>query len=171
MVHVTQGSIQEPLSIFSNRETRKRISHEVQQNAVRSPAPGEKYPHASEQGVGKLESSFAELALCVWWTPNCPWASNTLAKQPNGILSCVRKTLTSILSMCINTWREEIKQMNPNSLVVSTGRMRVNGHKMKQEILFEHMKKLLQCKGDRTQKLAAQRGSAVFMSRYTPNLT
>lgn len=61
--------------------------------------------------------------------------------------------------------------MNPNSLVVSTGRMRVNGHKMKQGILFEHMKKLLQGKGDRTQKLAAQRGSAVFMSRYTQSLT
>lgn len=87
MVHVTWGSIQEPLSIFSNRETRKQISHEVQQNAVRSPAPGEKYPRALVQGVGKLESSFAEPAPWVWWTPNCPWASNTPSQQRSPMAS------------------------------------------------------------------------------------
>lgn len=61
--------------------------------------------------------------------------------------------------------------MNLDSfLLYPLERTRGNAHKLIQEILFKPKKKLMQCKGARTQELAAPRGFAV-LSRYTQNLT
>ena len=129
--------------------------------------------HRYRLGVDKLESSFAEQALQVWWTPNClepaihpcskeaQWHPELHQEEPHQHLVNVYKCLVG-----------GNKDDEPRLfVVVSIERTRGNGHKLKQEILFKHMKKLLQYKGDRTQELAAQRHFAVFMSRYTQNLT
>lgn len=79
---------------------------------------GRNKPHASVQ-VGSRQVG---KELCITGPAGLVDTKLTLsqqytlaAKKHNGILSCIRKSLTSILSMCKNTWWEEVKKMNPVS--------------------------------------------------------